>query len=281
MATINVKDAGGSTVAVEKPLTPGRAAAASSRPVALSTEDLAAIDGLEGLLTTISGQLTTIDGRVDGLEGLIGTSNTTLTAIDGRVDGLEGAIGTATDATVASGAAGTLDSHLRTIKDAVLDTTTTSPVSVRQPCDVITFTPTLDTAIYASGDTLFVATALSGVTRANDERALLQSIAVIDKDDQKPALRLVFFSASVAFGTLNAAPSISDADAANYLGHVDIAAADYVDLGGVSVACAKGINLLLESVSGATSVYIAAMLTAGTPTHTASGLVFRLGVVHS
>lgn len=43
MATINVLDAAGSTVALEKPLTPGRAAAASSRPIALSTEDLAAL----------------------------------------------------------------------------------------------------------------------------------------------------------------------------------------------------------------------------------------------
>lgn len=164
---------------------------------------------------------------------------------------------------------------------AIASDNTAIPVSARQPCDVISFTPTLDTSIYASGDTLFVATALTGVTRANDERALLQSIAVIDKDDQKPAMKLFFFNSAVTFGTLNAAPSISDSDAANYLGHVDIAAADYVDLGGVSVACYKGINLLLESVSGATSVYIAAMLTAGTPTHTASGLVFRLGVVQS
>lgn len=43
MTTMNVKDAAGSTVAVEKPLAPGRAAAASSRPVVLSTEDLAAL----------------------------------------------------------------------------------------------------------------------------------------------------------------------------------------------------------------------------------------------
>lgn len=46
MATINVKDAAGSTVAIEKPLTPGRAAAASSRPIALSTEDKAVLDTL-------------------------------------------------------------------------------------------------------------------------------------------------------------------------------------------------------------------------------------------
>jgi hypothetical protein len=53
MATIDVKDAGGSTVAIEKPLAPGRAAASASRPVALSNEDFAVLDGLETVLGTI------------------------------------------------------------------------------------------------------------------------------------------------------------------------------------------------------------------------------------
>lgn len=43
MATIDVKDAANQTVAIEKPLAPGRAAAAASRPVVLSTEDLASL----------------------------------------------------------------------------------------------------------------------------------------------------------------------------------------------------------------------------------------------
>lgn len=43
MATIDVLDAASNVVPIEKPLTPGRAAAAASRPVALSTEDLAAL----------------------------------------------------------------------------------------------------------------------------------------------------------------------------------------------------------------------------------------------
>lgn len=46
MATMNVLDAAGATVAVEKPLAPGRAAAAASRPVALSTEDKSALDAV-------------------------------------------------------------------------------------------------------------------------------------------------------------------------------------------------------------------------------------------
>ena len=46
MATIDVKDAAGATVAIEKPLVPGRTAAATSRPVALSNEDKTALDAL-------------------------------------------------------------------------------------------------------------------------------------------------------------------------------------------------------------------------------------------
>lgn len=103
MATMNVLNSVGGTESVEKPLAPGRAAAASSRPVALSTEDFAVIDGIETLITatnaaiaTTNSSLSTIDGRVDGLETLvtatntaIGVTNTSLTTIDGRVDTLE------------------------------------------------------------------------------------------------------------------------------------------------------------------------------------------------
>lgn len=43
MTTMNVLDAGGAIVPIEKPLPPSRAAAALSRPVALSNEDFAAL----------------------------------------------------------------------------------------------------------------------------------------------------------------------------------------------------------------------------------------------
>lgn len=46
MATIDVKDAAGSTVAVEKPNTNGRGAASASRPVVLSNEDAAKVPSL-------------------------------------------------------------------------------------------------------------------------------------------------------------------------------------------------------------------------------------------
>jgi hypothetical protein len=55
MATMNVLDAAGGTVAVEKPLAPGRAAATASRPIVMSTEDKAAIDLINTKLDTANG----------------------------------------------------------------------------------------------------------------------------------------------------------------------------------------------------------------------------------
>jgi hypothetical protein len=107
------------------------------------------------------------------------------------------------------------------------------------------------------------------------------SMTVCDKSDQKPAFTIYFAQTNVTAGTINTAPSISDADTDKILGYVSVAAADWKDLGGADVVCYKGINLLLESVSGATSVYAFAVLDAGTPTFAASDLVFKLGVVQS
>lgn len=54
------------------------------------------VDGLEGLLTTLSGYVDQLEGYTDGIEGLLttinsslGTLNTSLATIDGHVDGLE------------------------------------------------------------------------------------------------------------------------------------------------------------------------------------------------
>jgi hypothetical protein len=81
MATIDVKDAAGLTVAVEKPLPPGRVAAASSRPVALSTEDLAVVGGLTETAPTtdtassgLNGRMQRLAQRFSTLIGLVPTS---------------------------------------------------------------------------------------------------------------------------------------------------------------------------------------------------------------
>lgn len=114
MTTMDVKDAAGATIPIEKPLAPARAAAANSRPVALSNEDKAVLDALvvavDALRTAknlddIVTAIEAIGGFTDGLETLITSSNTALaglhtdlattlagliTTINGYVDQLEG-----------------------------------------------------------------------------------------------------------------------------------------------------------------------------------------------
>lgn len=272
MATMNVLDAAGSTVAVEKPLVPGRAAAAASRPVALSNEDAAFLDGIEGQLTTLATKLDSViaavdglEGFTDGIEGLIGTTNTNLTTIDGRVDGLEGLLAST-------------NTKLDTLNTAVASTADT-PVEVHSPGDIITVTPTLDTSIYASGDVLFTTTAISNAVRANDGIAQLQSLVIVDKDDQKPEIALKFWSSNVTYGAFNGVPSISDSEAIFCLGRVNIVTADYDDDGGVSTAFKDNIGKMLKPASGTRTIYITGKLTSGTPTHTASGLVIRLALL--
>lgn len=90
MTTIDVKDAAGATVAIEKPLVPGRAAAAASRPVALSSEDFAVFDGLETLITSTNTKLDTLHTDVDTLEAATGIVTETAPASDTASSGLNG-----------------------------------------------------------------------------------------------------------------------------------------------------------------------------------------------
>jgi hypothetical protein len=146
---------------------------------------------------------------------------------------------------------------------------------------VVTVIPTLDTNAYASGDLLFDSTEIANAVRANGYTAILHSVTIIDKADQKVAFTLVFANAATDFGTLNAAPDPDDTEAATVIGHVAVAASDYLDLGANAVACVKGIGLLLKAGAATTSLYVAGVNGTGTPTFAASDLVIQLGFLRS
>jgi hypothetical protein len=146
---------------------------------------------------------------------------------------------------------------------------------------VVTVTATLDTSQYASGDLLFDSVEVANAVRANGGHALLSSITVIDKADQKAAFTLLFADTSTDFGTLNSAPDPDDTETATVIGFVKIETTDYVDLGGASVACKVGIGLQLKAGGSTTSLYIAGVNGTGTPTYGASDLVVKLGFLRS
>lgn len=140
---------------------------------------------------------------------------------------------------------------------------------VGSPVVNIQVVPVVDTNIYASGDVLFTTTAVAGALRTSGGKAVLQSIVILDKDDEKPAMNLVFLRANSSLGTINVAPDIDDTEALDVIGIVPVVAGDYVDLGANSVATIRNVGLTLDATTG-TTIYVGAFLTAGTPTFTAA-----------
>lgn len=152
------------------------------------------------------------------------------------------------------------------------------PVQLCETYSLIEVTLSLDTSPYASGELLADTQVVTSAIKLTDGKAKLQSILLIDEDDQGAALDLYFLSANNTFGTENSAPSISDASARDILCRIPIATGDYYDLGGVRVADLSGLNRIIKAASGTTSIYVAAVNGSGTPTYTASGLKLRIGI---
>jgi hypothetical protein len=147
MATMTVLDSLGGTQTVEKPLTPGRAAATASRPVVLSNEDNATIggvtetapasdtasSGLNGRLQRIAQRLTSLIALLPSALGQT-TKSASLSVALASDDAAVTALGAVADAAWASGN-GTHTALLKTIATAALDTTTPSPVKIDQTTD--------------------------------------------------------------------------------------------------------------------------------------------------
>ena len=145
--------------------------------------------------------------------------------------------------------------------------------------DLVPVTLTCDTSILADDDVIADTQEVTNAFDA-DGFARFQSLILIDEDDQKQDVDILFFNGSGTLGTENSGASISDANARNYLGKVSILIADYLDLGGVAVAQAVNCGLILKAKDLATpSLYVAAVCRSGTPTYTAAGLKLRLGLI--
>jgi hypothetical protein len=141
---------------------------------------------------------------------------------------------------------------------------------------VIDLVLTLDTSAYSNGDVLAAAQELVSAVRATGGTGVIQSIAVIDLDDQAQALDIVISDSTITLGTENAAVSISDADAAKILGIVEVVAGDYVDLANSRLATKDNLGIVV--MPDTTSLYISA-ISRGTGTYTASGIRLRFGIL--
>ena len=78
-----------------------------------------------------------------------------------------------------------------------------------------------DSDAYASGDVLADRQEIASVGLANGAGGVIQSIVLLDQDDQAQAMDIVFLNSDVSLGTENAAVSIADSDADKIIGIVD------------------------------------------------------------
>lgn len=120
--------------------------------------------------------------------------------------------------------------------------------------------PVLDTNAYAIGDVMFDTTEIPLAMRINAGTGLRQTIYLIDKSDQAPALELVFLSANVPFGTPNATPSLTDANAENFMGYELVGTNEWRDYGGCRCAQLTNLGKHVQAAQGSRSIYVAAII---------------------
>lgn len=157
-----------------------------------------------------------------------------------------------------------------------LRTTKSGALAATNEGDVISFTPVLDTSIYADNDVLFIATEVTNFARVAGGRVRLTSVTMFDGDDQGTEVTIFFTTNSTTPGTINGAISGADTVMDDIQAFVQITA--FEDLINSQVANVGDINKIIECGSGTTSIYVWGAVRSGTPTYTASGLVFKFGV---
>lgn len=141
------------------------------------------------------------------------------------------------------------------------------------PSVVVSATPTLDTSIYASGDSLHTTViSFANAVRATGGTGTIRKMVIIDKDVQSIALELWLFSATVTPAAANAAHSISDADAALCIGVIPSGTYYASALNSIAVS-----SPTLPILVAATTLF-GILVTRGTPTYTASGLTIALQI---
>ncbi|MBD3354307.1 MAG: hypothetical protein GF364_22685 [Candidatus Lokiarchaeota archaeon] len=110
----------------------------------------------------------------------------------------------------------------------------------------IAVTFVLDVNAYASGDLMAQPVKLEGVAYPDSRVATLMSVVVYDADDQGENLT-VCFTGDIGddIGTLNSAPSLSDAQSEKGEGFVQVTT--WEDLGSCQQGCEDAVGLMVET----------------------------------
>ena len=145
---------------------------------------------------------------------------------------------------------------------------------------VFTITPDTHTEAAAVNESVFQADELANFMSEKGGTAIIQSIVILDDDDNGNSLDIVFMDTT---GLLDASDDATVIDAADgaipdaILGVVNVS--NYFDGVLWQIGQKDGIGLAIKSASTTRSIYISAINRGGTATWTAAGLRLKIGYV--
>ena len=149
--------------------------------------------------------------------------------------------------------------------------------------DVIDVTLTPHTGANADNDVIAATQEITNVYRRVGGTIILQSLILLDEDDQAVDVDIVFLNADGSVGAEDAVFAPSDTVARTIVGTVSILSSStpsqYVDSNTSQYAVKTGLGLIMKAGSNTTSLWVAAVCRSGTPTYTAAGLKLKLGIL--
>jgi hypothetical protein len=122
---------------------------------------------------------------------------------------------------------------------------------------------------YTSGDAVGAKRTLANAVTVAGGTAILESIMILDRANQKSDLEILIFDSDPSGATItDNAAFVYSTDDLKVIARIPVSAADYVTLNSKAVACLKGLGVVLKA-NGGTSLY-AAVVAVGTPTFAAT-----------
>lgn len=167
--------------------------------------------------------------------------------------------------------------HYQRVKlvDGTLDSSASIPgdatdglrVNTRGGGISISVTPTITAGAYHAKDAVGGLLTFANAVRVSAGKSILNTVTIIDNDDEKAGLELWLYNADPTASSDNAALDPTDANLAKCVGVVPISSADYFSANDNGVACVRGVGL--QFYCAGTSLYGQLKCT-GTPTYTAT-----------
>jgi len=176
--------------------------------------------------------------------------------------------------------------HFQRIKlvDGTLDSTAAIPgdatdglrVNTRGGGLSISQTPTITAGAYSAKDCVGGLLTFANAARKSGGKGIINTVTIIDNDDEGAGLELWLFNADPTVQADNAPMDFSDANMLKCVGVISISSANYYSLADNGATCLRGVGLQFQCA--VTSLF-GQLKCIGTPTYTGTNdLTIILGV---